>query len=226
MAKRFFSTSFVLASCVGLGGVGASVANANPITYDEYNVTGNTSVNVQLTGNGGDLDINVDGFGINVQAGPGAANGDLVGVITDGTATVEPQGTSLPIVKSLPQGTMVGAGDSFYQLTGFQNALLDNTDRNGEFPANPDITRYFGFEVIPAGTTTPDYGFVTIDTINDGATTNDPNGATPYAAEVVSVTYDPTGAPLAVTSAVPEPASMGLLAMGGIGLMGRRRRGK
>jgi hypothetical protein len=221
MRKR---CNFVSAVLVVLGGVASQHANAAPITYDEYNVTSNTSVNVQLGSLGSDLIINVDGFGINVQAGTGVQEGDTAGVITDGTRTVLPQGTSLPIVEALTAGTVVGPSDSFDNLTGLQNALIDNTDRNGEFPASPEATRYFGFEIVPAGGT-PDYGYVTIETINDGTTDNDPNGSTPYAAYVASVTYDPTGAPLTITATpVPEPASAGLAGIASIGLLKRRKR--
>ena len=127
-------------------------------------------------------------------------NSDTVEFLPKGTAALEVLSSSACCkLASLVPGDVVGPGASF--ASGGLRVPSAGLKRGTEF---------FGLEFdISAATTTAALDPFGYGTIRNG--------------ELISITYDPSGGPVTV-QATPEPASLGLLAMGGAAVLALRRR--
>lgn len=143
-------------------------------------------------------------------------------------ATTEATGYAVPTVggqvAALPAGTLIGPTTLFSVDGGNAQATPPDYANNlagapggGNF-ATDDSTQYFGVEFTPTGSATPDYGYV-------GVQLDPIGGLNSPTLTITSFAYDNSGAAIAAgdtgTSA-PEPSSLVLLALGAVGLLGRR----
>jgi hypothetical protein len=105
-------------------------------------------------------------------------------------------------VSDLAVGDTIGPSSGFVAEGYLSSALKSQIDGG----LGTTGTDYLGLQFsIDQGT--PLFGYATV------------NGA-----DLVAVTYDTTGSPVTIASAVPEPASLGLLAFGAAGIATIRRR--
>ena len=111
---------------------------------------------------------------------------------------------------------MVDAGGKANTLLGDGTVGSVGNDQNvGYFVANSSVPQYLGVQFTANSQTF--YGWVGLSNLGDPASSTSTGTVTGYA-------YDDTGAAiLAGATAVPEPAGLGLLAVGAAGLLRRRK---
>jgi hypothetical protein len=166
-----------------------------------------------------DFGVNVDvDTPIDVTIGDGSPSGSAqyslvyLGAALYGTAAVEgaivgPAGSTAPKASDLAVGDTVGPSDAFLGLADVapDTGVLFSATQLGAVKGNSG-TSYIGLRfTIDGGEDL--YGY---ETLNGDILT--------------SITYDDAGGSVTIGGAVPEPASLALLAVGAAGVAGLRRR--
>jgi autotransporter-associated beta strand protein len=158
------------------------------------------------------------------------------GIISSAAANDSTHLTTLGVILNSANGTPAGAA-----LYGGSNGQFDGTS-----PANTDVLikyTYYGDTNLDGKVDASDYSRIDAGFLSNGSLTGWYNGDFNYDGVINGSDYTlidnafnsqgailadqiatPTSEIAAGTSAVPEPATLGLLAIGSIGLLGRRRR--
>lgn len=194
-------------SCALVAGAAAALvpaAHASIITTS----VGQTVVpgSYDLTSNGGP-DLTFSG----VSGAPDGLteSGDVAGNGSSEYA-VDMSGNPLDVA-----GGTVSGSNSFATAQGVMASCKFLEGCSGNFPTDGS-TQYLGFEFTPS--TTTDYGYVTLSVTG--------NAIVGPVIDLVSFTYDDSGAPITVPQAsdAPEPSALALLAAGAAGIAALRSR--
>lgn len=221
--------AFAIALASTLAGWAAPKSSAAPIVINEgYGGGGNsgstyTNDFVELYNNGPTA-VDISGYQVDYSSAAGTAT--LTAFGTDDTfSSVVPSGTTLPShgfyliqeakgsagTTALPSPNLTDATPIAMGATGFRLYLFDSTGAQAdEVGASSSATVFEGAGPAPAPSNTN-----SVQRLVDGVDTNNNN--------VDFGVGTPTPGTTNVATAVPEPASLGVL-VAGIGLMGFRRR--